>query len=170
MSDLPAPRVVGCSFEDVFLPRLSSMRLEWSGPAAAAGQRTWALPGEITLRGAAPTEFGIYVQREGEDSYDVRLVWNQTHLSQKGLTRRQLRQTCLGPLLRAMGTDFEYLLDQPVCAPAKEVAPPQGVPHLRADRPHGRLAPVGPDVPAPGCGPGAPRPCDSFRHPSEANP
>ncbi len=114
MATLPKPEIVGCHYEDVFQPRLAAMFLDWKGEAAAKQHRPWHLPEGLTVTGPAPVRFGIYVQRYDLDRYTVRLVWNRTHLAWGALTGPQLLDSCLPALLAAMGTDFQYLLDQPI--------------------------------------------------------
>jgi hypothetical protein len=108
------PRVGACYFEEVFQPRLAAMRLEWPDPFVAQEQQSWKLPDGVTLGGPAPAGFGIHLLRFGPDCYALHLVWNQLHLAWKALTRDQLLQSCLGALLASLGTDLQYLLDQPV--------------------------------------------------------
>jgi hypothetical protein len=88
------------------------MDLDWDGPAAEE-PATWRLPQGVTFMGPAPARFGIHVRRLGPDHYVLHLIWDRVHLAFKDLTRCQVRESCLGPLLARMGTDLEYLLDQP---------------------------------------------------------
>jgi hypothetical protein len=108
------PYVRGCEFEEIFQPRVAAMRLDWRDAPAAVERRSWNLPEGITLGGPTPHRFGIHVHRYGADSYAVHLVWNQTHLAWRALTRRHLEDSCLAALLAALGTDLGFLLDQPV--------------------------------------------------------
>jgi hypothetical protein len=52
--------------------------------------------------------------RAAQDSYSVRLLWDQSCPTWGDLTRTQQLTSSLEPLLGAMGTDLWYLHDQPV--------------------------------------------------------
>ncbi len=120
MHSLTAPEIVRCYVDTAFQPHFPAMRLRWD-PEAAKAERLWYLPADICLTGPAPECFGITIQRQGADAYGVRLLWNGTCIHWSRLTRVQLMASALAPLLRAMGTDLWYLLDQPIAA---EVALP----------------------------------------------
>jgi hypothetical protein len=111
---LPEPEVVRCYFDDGFTPRLPAMCLRWDAEKQGEIERIWDLPQGVQMAGIAPERFGISIQRWGDDSYAVRLLWNFTCLSWACLTRSQLLESDLSALLEAMGTDLWYLLDQPV--------------------------------------------------------
>jgi hypothetical protein len=64
--------------------------------------------------GPAPQRFGVTVRRHQADGYAVRLLWDETSLTWSDLKRAELLGSALAPLLRALGTDLWYLLDQPV--------------------------------------------------------
>src|SRR5262249_6600287 len=112
LTTLAAPRVLRNYFDDEFHPPLPAMWLRWNTDAPALGERLWDLPEGVCITGPAPERFGIRVQRRADDSYSVRLLWNQTRLSWTGLKRVQLLTSSLSPLLSAVGTDLWYLLDQ----------------------------------------------------------
>jgi hypothetical protein len=114
MPILPAPQIADCYYEDVFQPRVSAMHLRWEGLPEAEQSHFWKFPEGITLQGPVARGFGIHILRHHLDSYAVHIVWNQTHLAWNSLTRRHLLESCIGPLLEAMGTDLQYLLDQPI--------------------------------------------------------
>lgn len=116
MESLPAPEVLRCYLHTGFLPHLPAMRLRWDADAVGTAERLWYLPEDVCLTGPAPADFGVTIQRRGADAYSVRLLWNKTCMSWSELTRVQLLTSALAPLLRAMGTDLWYLLDQPVPA------------------------------------------------------
>ncbi len=114
MQSLPAPEVIGCYIDKGFQPPLAAMCLRWDPNAPGSAERHWYLPEGVCLTGPAPAHFGITIHRRGADAYAVRVLWNTTCLSWAGLTRVQLLTCALAPLLRAMGTDLWYLLDQPI--------------------------------------------------------
>jgi hypothetical protein len=116
MESLPAPEVLRCFLHTGFQPPLPAMRLRWDANALGTAERLWYLPEDVCLTGPAPEDFGVTIQRRGADAYAVRLLWNKTCMSWSALTRVQLLTSALAPLLRAMGTDLWYLLDQPVTA------------------------------------------------------
>jgi hypothetical protein len=118
MDSLPAPTVVRCYIDTQFQPPLPAMRLRWDPNVPGSAERLWYLPEDVSVTGAAPENFGFTIHRRGEDSYAVRVLWNRTSFSWAALTRVQLLTSALTPLLRAMGTDLWYLLDQPVSAEA----------------------------------------------------
>lgn len=109
---LPTPEVVRCYFDDAFDPHLPAMHLRWG--QTGRPERLWELPEGVCLVGPAPQRFGVNIQRQGPDSYSVRLLWDRTCLNWLSLTRVQLLTSALAPLLGALGTDLWYLLDQPV--------------------------------------------------------
>ena len=49
------------------------------------------------------------------------------------LLRRQIEESCLGPFLEALGTDLQFLLDQPIEGEESE-------PAIELHRPNGRSA------------------------------
>jgi hypothetical protein len=110
---LPAPEVLRCYFDEAFEPHLPAMCLRWGESQARSGQ-FWHLPEGVILTGPAPRRFGVSIQRLADDSYAVRLLWDRTCLIWLALTRRQLADSALEPLLAALGTDLWYLLDQPI--------------------------------------------------------
>lgn len=122
VTTLPAPRVLRNYFDDDLDPHLPAMWLRWDCESSDLGERLWELPEGVCLTGPAPERFGIRIQRRADDSYAVRLLWNQTRLSWPSLKRVQLLTSALSPLLSAIGTDLWYLLDQPV---SKEVRSPR---------------------------------------------
>jgi hypothetical protein len=117
---LPTPEVVRCYFDDTFEPHLPAMCLRWGGDR---GERLWDLPGGVTLVGPAPERFGVSVQRAGQDTYRVRLLWDDSCFVWKAVRRVQLLTSAFAPLLGALGTDLCSLLDQPVdtepCEPCR---------------------------------------------------
>jgi hypothetical protein len=98
------------------------MNLRWSAEGQELAERLWYLPKSVCLVGPAPTRFGITVRRRQADGYAVQVLWDETHLSWTNLNRVELVSSALAPLLRVLGTDLWYLLDQPVEA---EVALPR---------------------------------------------
>jgi hypothetical protein len=109
---LPVPEVLRCYFDEGFDPHLPAMCLRW--PGQEAGNQVWSLPEGVSLTGPAPCHFGVSIQRLAADGYAVRLLWEHTCLLWRSLTRRQLLDCALGPILTALGTDLLYLLDQPI--------------------------------------------------------
>ena len=90
------------------------MSLDWHWSGNGLGQRVWRLPNAIAVTGPAPERFGICIFRAASDSYLVRMVWNDMQFGWPRLTRRELLESSLTILLKALGTSLEYLLDQPV--------------------------------------------------------
>jgi hypothetical protein len=109
---LPTPEVVRCYFDHAFDPHLPAMHLSWG--QTGRPERLWELPEGVCLVGPAPQHFGVSIQRQGQDAYAVRLLWDRTCLNWLSLTRVQLLTSALAPLLGALGTDLWHLLDQPV--------------------------------------------------------
>ena len=106
------PEIERCFVEKRIEPPLSAMELCWN--ADGVTERAWHLPEGAVLTGAPPTRFGIAVHRLGKDGYDVQVLWNRLILNWHGLTRREILASCLPMLLRALGTDLGYLLEQPI--------------------------------------------------------
>jgi hypothetical protein len=117
--DLPKPNVTRCFFDHSFDPPLPAMELKWDLEEAAAYERAWRLPDSVSLTGPAPRRFGVTIHRLSENTYQVRVLWNQLCLSWDGLTRLQVMTSSLAEILRALGTDVWDLLNQPVEAKRK---------------------------------------------------
>jgi hypothetical protein len=98
------------------------MCLRWEADDEA-WECLWELPEGVRFSGPPPRKFGIRIQRQGDDAYAVRLLWDRTCLTWLDLTRGQLLASDLDPLLAALGTDLWYLLDQPL--PRGERTPPR---------------------------------------------
>ncbi len=109
---LPRPAVAGCYFDIGFVPPLAAMELEWEG--GPGGEREWELPRGERLQSPLPARFGLLVRRQAEDSYAVTLLWGATYRQWYSLRRREVEASALAPLLAALGTPLEYLLDQPL--------------------------------------------------------
>ncbi len=112
-TNVSAPEIVGCYFEDRFEPRLPAMRLRWADEEWDA-ETCWELPEGVHMTGAPPHRFGIQLQRTGADAYSIRLLWSHTYLCWSDLSRVQLLTSDLPSLLEALGSDLYALLDQPV--------------------------------------------------------
>jgi hypothetical protein len=112
---LPPVEVVRKSVEESFDPQTPVLTLRWAdhGPAA---ERLWELPEGLSLLGTPPRRFGLRLRRFGGDAYDVRIVWERTHLSWPALSRMELLGSSLAPLLAALGLDLWAMLEQPVAA------------------------------------------------------
>ncbi|HZZ82474.1 MAG TPA: hypothetical protein VFE62_28505 [Gemmataceae bacterium] len=115
--DLPKPDVLRCFVEESC--KFPALELRWNADANGAHDRTWYLPDGLSLKGPAPTRFGVTILRTGENSYQVRVLWNHLCLSWDGLTRLQIMTGSLVALLRALGTDAWDLLNQPIEANRK---------------------------------------------------
>jgi hypothetical protein len=113
---LPEPTVLRCYFDEAFEPHLPAMCLRWA-PEDSSQEQLWKLPEGICIRSHAPRRFGVSIQRQAEDAYSVRLLWDHTSLQWLSLSRDQLLTSSLAPMLQALGTDLWYLLDQPLGAP-----------------------------------------------------
>jgi len=111
--DLPKPNVTRCFFDNSFDPPLPAMELKWDADDAGF-ERAWRLPDSVSLKGAAPQRFGVTIHRLGENTYQVRVLWNRLCLNWDGLTRLQVMTSCLAEILRSLGTDVWDLLNQPV--------------------------------------------------------
>lgn len=110
--DLLEPEVCKFYFRPAADDSLVSMHLRWS--ARAGNVHPWRLPGGITIDGPAPERFGFLLRRHAEDAYLLSVVWDQASLHWLDLTRRQILDTSFPFVLNAIGTDLNYLLDQPV--------------------------------------------------------
>jgi hypothetical protein len=120
---LSAPEVLRCYFDTTFEPHLPAMCLRWDAEDSEAGDWIWELPEGVRLNSPPPRQFGIRIQRQAEDGYAVRLLWDRTCLTWLNLTRSQLLGSDLASLLATLGTDLWYLLDQPL--PASNPSPPR---------------------------------------------
>ncbi len=115
MNPLPVPHVATCYFDIGFVPPLAAMELRWPEPPAEP--RHWTLPSGEVLAGPLPARFGVRVRRQADDAYAVTLVWDSAYRQWYSLRRRELLASSLGPVLAALGTPLEHLLDQPVGPP-----------------------------------------------------
>ena len=113
MGDRDQPEVLCCYFDASFEPALAATAVRWPDDAS---ERVWRLPEGISQFGPPPSRFGLRLWRTDADAYTVFLLWERIRLKWEGLSRAQLLSTCLPRLLRDLGTDFPYLLNQPVCA------------------------------------------------------
>jgi hypothetical protein len=108
------PGIVCCQFDNAFQPHLLAMELDWRDSDWATTSRTWVLFEGLQFIGPAPRRFGMELLRHGVDAFSLRMLWNNTRLAWPDLKRGQITHTSLGELLAAMGTDLNYLLDQPI--------------------------------------------------------
>ena len=88
------------------------MQLRWRGDGAS--ERVWHLPKGVTIVSAAPTRFGMAIERVGDDAFTLRLTWNEVHFSWSRLRRADVMTSSLSLVLHALGTDLWDLLQQPV--------------------------------------------------------
>lgn len=107
------PRIICCRFDADFEPHIPAMDLDWQDTPLAE-KRVWNLPSGLQFVGGPPQRFGIEVLRLATDSYQLRVLWNQTCLQWSRLQRHEILGTSLTEVLAALGTDLSYLLDQPV--------------------------------------------------------
>ena len=112
--DLSKPDVVRCYFEPSNDAPLPAMELCWDPDTPGISERTWHLPNSIVLKGPAPCRFGVMIYRQGDDSYRVRVLWDQMTVTWDDLTRMQIMTSSLTQILNALGTDLWYLLNQPI--------------------------------------------------------
>ncbi len=110
---LPAVEVIRKSIDESFDPSIPVLWLRWAdhGPAA---ERLWELPDGLSILGTPPRRFGMRLKRTGGDAYELRLIWEQTHLSWPLLSRAELLATSLAPLLAALGIDLWAMLEHPI--------------------------------------------------------
>ena len=59
-------------------------------------------------------DWGVTVERTGDNSYTLRLLWNDLALAWSDLTRTQIMTSSLSVILQALDTDLWHLLDQPM--------------------------------------------------------
>jgi hypothetical protein len=114
MQQLPAPHIVRCFFETRFEPHLPAMELQWDADAHGVADRTWHLPDRVSLRGPAPSCFGLVLHRHGANAYQLHILWDRVCLCWEDLPRSEIMASSLSIVLAALGTDLWYLLDQPI--------------------------------------------------------
>lgn len=95
------------------------MNLDWKDAHASRKARVWPLPNGSSVAGPLPSHFGIEVHRHAADGYQVRLLWDESSFEWPSLRRQQLLDSSLVGILEAMGTDINYILDQPVHGSAR---------------------------------------------------
>jgi hypothetical protein len=125
VTPLPQPEVVGCYFDIGFVPPIAAMVLRWPGPAGLDA-RAWTLPGGEALHGPLPRRFGVRIRRQDQDAYNVTVVWDSTYRQWFSLRRREVQASALEPVLAAMGTRLDYLLEQPLESPDRPLPPLPG--------------------------------------------
>jgi hypothetical protein len=108
------PEVLRCYFDKTVQPPIPAMQLVWASDMAGAAERLWHLPGGVALKGPAPEYFGVTIERQHVNSYRLRILWNKLYLNWSQLSRLHIMACSLGPVLRALGTDLWYLLEQPI--------------------------------------------------------
>jgi hypothetical protein len=79
------------------------------------------LPCGEMLQGTPPRRFGLLIRRQAEDAYAVSLVWDSTCRQWFSLRRHEVSASALGLVLAALGTQLDYLLDQPVGSPERSL-------------------------------------------------
>lgn len=123
---LPEAEVLSCVFTQQVEPHMPALRLRW--PDAALTPRLWNLPAGDSRLGPPPTQFGIVLRRIATDRYYLRLIWNDHYMDWRHLRRQDIRETCIGSLLQAIGTNLEDMLDQPLMplGARKTPMPPTG--------------------------------------------
>jgi len=109
---LPLPEVLGCYCDVGFMPPIAAMHLRWPAEIAAI-EHAWRLPNGDPLVACLPKRFGVRIIRQAEDAYVVALMWDAIYYQWYSLRRAELLPSLLAPLLAAMHTNLEYLLDQP---------------------------------------------------------
>jgi hypothetical protein len=114
METLPEPQIIRCFFDRNATPHLPAMELRWDADTPSVADGIWHLPGNVVLKGPAPERFGITVRRVDFVNFRVRVLWNELSLHWESLSRTQIMTSSLAPVLRALGTDLWYLLEQPV--------------------------------------------------------
>jgi hypothetical protein len=112
-SDIPEPEVARCFFDAGFSPPLPAMRLRWWS-SSFRRRRVWRFPAGLDLLGPAPQRFGITIHRVAADAYYVRVLWDRARFQWCSLSRAALAASSLGSFLAVIGTDLNYLLDQPI--------------------------------------------------------
>ena len=116
---LPAAGVIREYIENSFDAQAPVMVLRWDDEPGR-GERLWELPEGLCIVGAAPRRLGFRIRRHNEDSYAVRLLWDNTQLIWPALSRMELLASCLTPVLGALGIDLWSLLEQSFSAPRGE--------------------------------------------------
>ncbi len=113
MTSLPRPELLGCYSDLGFTPPLAAMQLRWPGEVGMQMQ-SWMLPGGEAVQGPPPKRFGVLVRRQAEDAYALSLVWDSHCRQWFSLRRHEIAGSSLAPVLAALETQLDYLLDQPV--------------------------------------------------------
>jgi hypothetical protein len=121
---LPEPEVLGCAFDDRSHSGHPVLRLDWGVGAALERRRSWHLPQGLSLSGPPPTCFAFSILRHGPDAYDVQILWDQVSVVWTAVSRREIEGSSLRMLMVAVGTDLNYLLNQPIL-PAPAACPTQ---------------------------------------------
>ncbi len=108
---LPTPEVVRSYYDEAFHPHQPALCLHWGENGDV--ESLWVLPEGVSLFGPAPRRFGLSIRRRDAETYQVRLLWDETRFHWPSLSRAQMMACSLPTILEAIGTDPWHLLDQP---------------------------------------------------------
>jgi hypothetical protein len=114
LETLPKPEVIRQGMDHAQTTSVPALWLRWNHDSPTTAEKIWYLPKDLCLTGPAPERFGVMIQRRGDDSYELRVVWNEMSLAWHSLRRVQILSSALNPLLRALGKDLWQMLVQPV--------------------------------------------------------
>lgn len=112
MKALPRPTIRERFLDDGFTPELSAMCIDWPHNCGESTERVWHLPEGVKLVGPVPVRFGIRIQRDDAQRYDVELLWNNMRLHWSRLTPSQLLAGSLRPLLVVLDMSMDRMLAQ----------------------------------------------------------
>jgi hypothetical protein len=120
VTPLPQPELLGCYSDPGFTPPLAAMHLRWPDGLGNTWQ-SWRLPRGEPLFATLPRRFGLLIRRQDDDAYAVSLVWDSTCRQWFALRRREILGSDIQPILAALGTPLDYLLEQPVGPPDRPI-------------------------------------------------
>lgn len=112
---LPSAEVVREYIDEAFDSETPIRVLRWDDEPGR-GERLWELPEGMCVVSTAPRRLGVRIRRHDEETYSVRLLWDNTQLNWPALSRMELLASCLSPVLGALGVDLWALLEQPLTA------------------------------------------------------
>src|SRR5262245_26569669 len=102
------PEILSSRFDPV--TDLEILHLRWE---SAPAERAWHLPAGVTITCPAPERFGVSLEAADNDSFHVRLAWNDLRLQWHGLSRRHIMASALAQILSSVGRDAWSELHRP---------------------------------------------------------